>query len=296
MVNFDLTDHYPIFLLLKTQTNCKNKMVNECRFDSAKFVDLVSRFDWGKLSQEPCVNKAFSTLTEKLTGIINSCTSVSTISRWYSAPRNPWITRGLLRSINKKDNLYKKVKLQPFNLSLRTRFKLYSQTLTVLLKKAKRTYYQNKVLENGNDSRKNWKVIKEFLHLDQPDALETEFSDGTSVLTCPVTIANSFNESFFSNSVSTVTNLLSLSRLPHSFFLKPTSPAEVLCTITSLKMTGCGLDSIYPAKIKLVARELSSVLSELINTAFRSGIFPTILKQGKVIPVFKKGDRKVFFF
>lgn len=134
--NFDLTDHYPIFLLLKTQTNCKNKMVNGCRFDSAKFVDLVSRFDWGKLSQEPCVNKAFSTLTEKLTGIINSCTSVSTISRWYSAPRNPWITRGLLRSINKKDNLYKKVKLQPFNLSLRTRFKLYSQTLTVLLKKS----------------------------------------------------------------------------------------------------------------------------------------------------------------
>lgn len=43
--------------------------------------------------------------------------------------------------------------------------------------------------------------------------------------------------------------------------------------------------------MKLVARELSPILAEIINKLFKAGAFPDALKVGKITPVFKKGDR-----
>lgn len=60
-----------------------------------------------------------------------------------------------------------------------------------------------------------------------------------------------------------------------------------------MKSSGAGLDRILPAKMKAVADDISHVLAHIINTIFKSGVFPSELKRGKIVPVFKKGDRNV---
>lgn len=61
----------------------------------------------------------------------------------------------------------------------------------------------------------------------------------------------------------------------------------------SIKNLWAGLDEIHAANVKLVANKLSLVIAYVINNIFRSGIFQSELKKGKVVPVHKKGDRGV---
>lgn len=291
VINFNITDHYPIFLLVENQNPTKPKILHKTSFNSDQFIETIATTNWGEITREENVDKAYDMLSEKLKTAITSCTSRSETYKRYTAPRNPWITRSLLQSIRKRDNLHKKVKLRPFNLALKARLKKYSHILTKLLKEAKQSYYQNQILKNGKNNYKNWKLIKEFLNLANPEPSINEVTDGTRGFTTPTDIADAFN-AFFSSSVATQgADDVHLSRCLQSFFLRPTAPEEVYLVLCSLKNTGAGLDSIAPSKIKLVARELSGVLASLVNKIFKSGVFPTKLKQGKIVPVFKKGER-----
>lgn len=292
VINFDITDHYPIFLLVECPNNTTPKKRSQQSFNKKRFVELVTETNWDTVLGCTSANNAFSLFSMKLKEIINTCTTITLTTHWYSAPRNPWITKGLLKCIKKKSNLRKKVKTQPFNIRLKQRLQKYSDVLSAILKRTKQEYYQNEILRNRNNTHKNWETIKEFLNLTDIKTNTTKVSVGTRTLSDHVDIANAFN-SFFSRSDSSLpSNFRGPRRCPYSFYLRPTSPDEVCQVISSLKNTSPGLDSVHSFKIKLVASELSSVLSHIINLVFRTGVFPLELKQGKVIPIFKKGDKE----
>lgn len=58
-----------------------------------------------------------------------------------------------------------------------------------------------------------------------------------------------------------------------------------------MKITGAGPDKLHPSHVKLVAPFITDSLAHIINLMFKSGCFPNELKQGRITPVFKKGDR-----
>ena len=58
--------------------------------------------------------------------------------------------------------------------------------------------------------------------------------------------------------------------------------------------TSVGPNSFLSKILKLLKNDISSQLSEILNISFSSGIFPSILKTAKVIPVHKK-DSKLDF-
>ena len=59
-----------------------------------------------------------------------------------------------------------------------------------------------------------------------------------------------------------------------SFFLSPISPEDVEALVSTLSTL------------------LLKQLTNLINLSFSTGLFPKILKQAKIIPIFKKGDQQ----
>lgn len=75
------------------------------------------------------------------------------------------------------------------------------------------------------------------------------------------------------------------------FFLFPTSPDEVIFIIKNIKVTSTGLDNISAGLIKWVSDIIAHPFSAIINTIFKSGVFPSQLKQSKIVPIYKKGDR-----
>ena len=57
---------------------------------------------------------------------------------------SPWLSRGLLKSINKKNRLYKKLVRSPTP-SCELKYKAYKNKLSHLIRIAKRTYYDPKL-------------------------------------------------------------------------------------------------------------------------------------------------------
>ena len=69
-------------------------------------------------------------------------------------PKLPWITKGLLISINHKNKLYKEYVQCPSN-NKKQKFKTYRNKLHGLIRKAKRLYYFKKFEQVKNNMRPN---------------------------------------------------------------------------------------------------------------------------------------------
>ena len=112
-------------------------------------------------------------------------------------------------------------------------------------------------------------------------------------------MANIYND-FFVNVADNITKKIPRSKKspmdylsnknPHSFFISPSVPYEISDIIDQFK-TGksIGPNSIPMKLFKILSPYVSSPLSLIINESFQTGVFPTKMKQAKVIPLFKKG-------
>ena len=72
----------------------------------------------------------------------------------------------------------------------------------------------------------------------------------------------------------------------------PVSSEECRKHISSLNNSYYGINSIPIKILKEIKDLISYPLSCLINCSFENGIFPTILKNGKIAPILKSGDSK----
>ena len=67
---------------------------------------------------------------------------------------SPWITKGLLRSINEKNKLYKQYLNSPSKEQLQ-KFKTYKNKFNMLIRKSKRSHFFNKFESAKNDMKTN---------------------------------------------------------------------------------------------------------------------------------------------
>ena len=72
--------------------------------------------------------------------------------------RKPWLTKSLLRSLNKKNKLYKQYLRHRSNEKL-LKYKTYKNKLTNLLRVAKRPYFQNQIEINKTDIKQTWRIF-----------------------------------------------------------------------------------------------------------------------------------------
>ena len=79
-------------------------------------------------------------------------------------------------------------------------------------------------------------------------------------------------------------------RIPANFFLRPVSLNECGNIILSQKNTKADINSISVSLIKDNSDVIAPIFTDLANTCFSSGVFPSIFKRATVIPIHKKGD------
>lgn len=74
-------------------------------------------------------------------------------------------------------------------------------------------------------------------------------------------------------------------------FMDSVTPNLVYNTINDLQLTNSvGTDGINIKILKACAHIVKFILASLFNWSLEAGIFPNILKIGKIVPVYKKGD------
>ena len=182
-------------------------------------------------------------------------------------------------------------------------FKTYDKLVTEEIKNAKHQYYFNTFTSHKNNIKKTWKTIDETLNrgksriqfpnefiIDNKSVTDhKEIADKFNILFANIGAKLSFgndrhnNDKSFSDYLSNPTE--------HRFHFSVINESDVLTTINKLKnKNSSGVDEISNKLLKAIGTELSKPLTIIVNQCLLTGIFPSLLKIGKVKPFFKRGD------
>ena len=221
-----------------------------------------------------------------------------------------WITKGIIRSITFRDNLYRKLKQTPPDSNqfpvLKINLRTYNKILKRSIKMAKSTYYQHSFQKHKNDIKNTWRIIKDILNSTKKKNNYPEaFWINGELISDKVVLANQLNLYFSNIGSNLASQIVASDQKSYTDYLQ--SPCNIAFNfkeitvqytmeiIDSLKAkSSCGVDGLSVKLLKLIKDEISTALTLVINQSLLSGIFPDQLKIAKVIPVYKKDDPAIF--
>ena len=106
----DITDHLPVFMLQCSATYKKFQRKVRKRLFTAngeeQFMNELAMFDWSNIYNNDS-NMQYTHFTTAVSKLINKHFPLKTIRMNYNTIRNPWITPGIIRSIKRKNKLYR---------------------------------------------------------------------------------------------------------------------------------------------------------------------------------------------
>ena len=217
--------------------------------------------------------------------------------------RAPWMTPGLLKSSQHCDKLYKQCVGCNKNHHNFIAFIEYRNQYNKIKRKAKLTYYQDKLNSYRNDSKNLWKTLNEIIGKNRgKSSISDTFIVNGMETTDPRAISNGFCRFFTNVGKDFAANIPNAKKSyrnylhkknDKSLFLSPCVPNDILRMISSLKpKKSKGHDNLSAIFVKSIKNEISEPLSVIVNKSFESGIFPNDMKLAKLIPLYKKKDKK----
>ena len=114
------------------------------------------------------VNYAVDMLINTVDGLFDAPYRKMTKKKIRRTKSNPWISNGILISINKRDLLYKRYIKETDPVSkalLHEKFKLYRNKFTSLCRLSKSNFCNKYFRDNVNNIGKVWKGIKSIIYI-----------------------------------------------------------------------------------------------------------------------------------
>lgn len=211
----------------------------------------------------------------------------------------PWISRDIKFMIDEKHRLFKLAKENnmPFHI-----YNNHKNSLTKHLKLAKARYYRDKFAQCRMNMRKHWKTINLILNKNNKSSYPSKIVHDDIEITNCQDISNVFSN-YFSSVATDLDSNIPLSNidpldflteaLDTSFFVRPASVAEVSNIIKSLPNKAGALNVVPVLIYKNLSTLVVPIICDIFNSSVAEGIFPDILKEARVVPVFKSKNKKI---
>ena len=307
-----ISDHLPQFAILGTTfVTTKEKYTYKRdfkHFDSHKFTNDFVQHNWEDELKLEDRNPQFSTdrLIQRTISILDKHAPIKKFKvKKYNHQKKPWVTSGLLKSMQNKEKSYKKFIRTKNQLAKSNAFEDYKRKknlINQLLRRSKDNFYKEYFENNRQNLQKVWAGIKTIIsNKGNKDTLPNSMKINNIETSDNQIIANAFNN-YFCNIAEKLKQ--KIPRIPQkaksflknysniSLFLDPTSEKEIFDIIQELQNNkALGPNSIPTSSLKLLAPHLSSHLSKIINIAYETGIYPQCLKISNITPVFKKDNK-----
>ena len=305
----DLSDHYPIFFIMKSKVTRFNKTETKLRRDYKNFKpenfckDIKSITD-RMITEETSLDQKFQILHEAILGAMNKNAPTRNLyKKELNAGFKPWFTKDLTDRVNEKNHLRFLIQKKS-NVALTKRYATLSKTLKTDLRNAEKQYYDSEFSRLKNDMKETWKLINNIMNKRKKkvNLIKKMKCENGMVVTDQEQICNILNKHFVMNGPKLARKIPDINILAESFLtgqeaspihaivMHPTSEEEIRKIIDKLK-TGkaCGPDVISASFVKHGKNFLAGFLSNLINECLPEGIFPTCLKRALVVPIHKNG-------
>ena len=262
------------------------------KFDQGNFILDYFSVDWEDLLKidELNADNSIRMYLDKINMLSDTYAPLKRINKYKMKYKSkPWTTLDIQKSISVKNKLLKNFisKKDPvLKEEFHTNYKKYRKLLSTLMKKSKQAYYDKYFEKNWNNIKNTWKGIKFLISLN---------TVASNVPTSPYDIANTFNNYIASIAETTkkkyshkdFSDYLS-NENSSTIFQQPTDKEEITNIISSLNSNKASGPNSIPYRILLFLKnEISKQLADLFNLSFMTGVFPSVLKTAKVVPVFK---------
>ena len=305
----DLSDHLACLLILKDQQKSlrgsETKVIRNLSSDKIACINSkLTEIDWPTELSNLMTEESFDYFHSILTRTIDEISPEKTVTvKRKQTPKDPWMTKGILKSLSKQKSLYLK-QLNDRTAASAHSYKIYRNRL---IKKpihiSKHNYFLNKCKAFKQDSRKLWRLINNTLN--QKESKDTCI-ESLRINNTPKYNAESITTEFcthFANVGKTFANNLpspktsienyvnKIERSTQSLFLSPTDQKETSTLIKHLPMkTSSEHDNISNSLLKSFLPAVLEPLEIIFNKSLTEGFFPSTMKKADVIPLFKSKD------
>lgn len=268
------------------------RLINDCNV--RMFISMLGDINWIDVYKISDIEGKYDKFHELLMWAVNGAFPLVTSQKKKVGSNNKWYNQELCKLKEQCDKLYDLGKIFDSQ-EIRNRYKLLRKKYRLAVKNAKVQYYSNLVLASKNKSKSMWQITNSLMN------------NNSKAEPLPIEVTSDNFNNFFVDNVNRVSDSIPLSindsttyvnKYPKpktNFQFNQVSVEEMYKKINSISNSKCldiyGINSFI---IKLSSCFVSEVLTHIFNECLISGcIFPGKLKNIKVVPVHKKGDRKV---
>jgi len=297
----DVTDHFPIFVVAYHSIE-SNYIFKHFRDHSPQSLYELKSSVRSYVLNYNIRNRDFDAeltgFMEDLMRIYDDCCAIRAKRISVKSIAKPWVDGNLRNLIRRKHYLFGQFKSGGCSFVFYNDFK---NMVSKQLKSAKRQFYRKK-LNDTKSSTDMWKILRKLLNGKDKSSNIVLDIDGSTV-SDSFEVASTFN-SYFSNVADQIErNIPNSNRDPmsfmtafetcRSFFAVPSTPQEVHCIVTSLKLKGAPLTDIPAFIFRELSEHLCPLISAFFNKSLTAGIFPDALKCARIVPIHKAGDKKI---
>ena len=300
---YDISDHLPVFTIsnppqpTRQEKKKKHEMYRkETKHNIDSLISELDHEEWNETLQQTDANVAYEIFIQKLLFYYNKNIPLSK-TKASNKTKHPWITKGIMRSITKRNILYKEA-LNSENKNM-TEYKRYRNILTSTIRLSRKLYYSSKIESNTNNAKSLWDTVNNLIGKKNHNDNDTFIINGHQTNN-PSKIANDFNDYFTkvgSNLASNIdtgnSHFTDFTPPPcqSSLFLYSTHNHEIITIVKHLKSSkSSGSDGISVYLLKQIINCIATPLSHIFNLSLSTGKCPNALKLAKVIPIYKKDD------
>jgi hypothetical protein len=229
----------------------------------------------------------------------------------YKHKKTKWITRGIINSIQFRDNLYKVHKMtDPDSLDYTIQdenLKIFRCILRKTIRDAKKLYYDRLFRKFKSDIKGIWKTINDILSKSKKKRSFPSFfkDEENNIITDKVQIANKFN-TFFTTIGPNLARKITAPRNKtfQNYLTKTCDNIFKFQDITEITVNNIidnlapkisfGFDGLSTKLIKSIKPVIVRPITIIINQMLKTGTFPDKLKIAKINPIYKKEDETLF--
>ena len=301
LIDTHISDHFPIYTSIpkmtldpdESPTIIKYRLVNEDTKRKFKYALTHAQFN---ICPNDDAREVFSSFDKTFTELYDKHFPIKSKTLNHKDEKSPWITDILINRMKIRDKLYKAAFKKRISLDT---YRSFRNKLTDQIRKAKANYYENEFKKNSANLRKTWSIINEILKPKKTNqTINLTEENGNKVCNENVSVKfvdyfTNIAENLTSQLPNTPTNPVDFlrNRNPNTFVFIPASDKEIEDVISDLKDNGAGVNKISNSVLKYVSKELTPILSKIVNICINQGYFPHELKKGCITPIFKTGNK-----
>jgi len=303
-----MSDHFPIFISLQAIVPKEIREQGTFKFDYRQIDKLTEHLsntlDTAKFQDISDPEEACNTLLDAYKSGIEKF-SIKFAANRKNTKIKPWISPGILCSINHKNKLFSKKTKHPTAENLRI-YNKYKNMLNNIIREAKKHYYKTEIESNKRKPKELWKILNTLTKgKKQTQRFPSVFQNKNGVeVSDRSDVAEGFNTFFSEIGEQLQEKIPQTDKDPLDYMrddielqldeFELTTQNELSNIIKNMKNVGAGADGINAKIFKGTYHAILVHILHLMNLCLQKGVFPKKLKIAVIKPAYKAGRKDVF--